>query len=86
MRTSKHPTTLNFDTLLSDLSEQFASIADKRASNSQYSPGDTLKSAFAMFSLKSPSLLNFQERTRMEDGNVQRVYGIKTIPNAVLKE
>jgi hypothetical protein len=66
---------------MQDLSEQFADIADNRARNSQYSLGDTLKSAFAMFSLKSPSLLNFQERTRMEDGNLQRVYGIKTIPS-----
>ena len=81
MRASKHPTPLNFDVLMSDLSEQFASITDKRASNSQYSLSDTLKSAFAMFSLKSPSLLNFQERTRMEDGNLQRVYGISTIPS-----
>jgi hypothetical protein len=80
MRTSKHSTTLNFDALMQDLSEQFSNIADKRASNSQYSLSDTLKSAFAMFSLKSPSLLNFQERTRMEDGNLQRVYRIKNIP------
>lgn len=67
--------------LISDLSEQFASIADNRASNSQYLLSDTLKSAFAIFSLKSPSLLNFQERTRMEDGNLQCIYGIKNIPS-----
>ena len=34
--------------------------------------------AFAMFSLKSPSLLAFdQERTA---GNLQRVYGLKRVP------
>jgi len=34
--------------------------------------------AFAMFSLKSPSLLAFdQERT---EGNLQRVYGLKRVP------
>ena len=83
MRTSKHPTPLNFDMLMSDLSAQFADIADNRASDSQYSLSNTLKSAFAKFSLKSPSLLNFQERTRMEDGNLLRVYGIQTIPSDV---
>lgn len=83
MRTSKHPTPLNFDMLMSDLSGQFADIADNRASDSQYSLSNTLKSAFAKFSLKSPSLLNFQERTRVEDGNLQRVYGIQTIPSDV---
>ena len=81
MRTPKHPTTVNFTTLMDDLSEQFSTIADTRASNSQYSLGDALKSTFAMFSLKSPSLLNFQERTRMEDGNLQRVYRIGSIPS-----
>ncbi|MBL7993505.1 MAG: hypothetical protein JNN25_18850 [Candidatus Kapabacteria bacterium] len=74
MRTSKHPTPLNFDMLMSDLSAQFADIADNRASDSQYSLSNTLK---------SPSLLNFQERTRMEDGNLLRVYGIQTIPSDV---
>ena len=68
---------------MSDLSAQFADIADNRASDSQYSLSNTLKSAFAKFSLKSPSLLNFQERTRVEDGNLQRVYGIQTIPSDV---
>lgn len=34
-----------------------------------------------MFSLKSPSLLNFQERTRTEDGNLQQVYRIENIPS-----
>jgi len=36
-------------------------------------------SAFAMFSLKDPSLLAFEAR-RATDGNLKRVYGIQTIP------
>jgi hypothetical protein len=35
-------------------------------------------SAFAMFSLKSPSLLAFDEERN--EGNVQRVYGIEKAP------
>lgn len=59
---------------MSDLSTQFADIADNRASDSPYSLSNTPKSL---------SLLNFQERTRMEDGNLLRVYGIQTIPSDV---
>jgi hypothetical protein len=40
---------------------------------------DTLMSAFAMFSLKDPSLLAFDER-RKTDGNLKRVYGLEEVP------
>ena len=66
---------------MSELSEHFSSLPDHRSERRQYSLGDTLKSAFAMFSLKSPPLLNFRERTRIEDGNLQRVYRIGAIPS-----
>jgi hypothetical protein len=76
-----HLSSLSFDALMPELSEQFAAVTDKRSEERvRYSISDTLKSAFAMFSLKSPSLLNFRERTRIEDGNLQRVYGIGEIP------
>ena len=72
---------LRFDALMAELDEQFSIVTDKRAQERvQYSICDTLKSAFAMFSLKCPSLLNFRERTRIEDGNLQRVYRIGKIP------
>ena len=75
------PSSLHFDVLMSELSEHFSSLPDHRSERRQYSLGDTLKSAFAMFSLKSPPLLNFRERTRIEDGNLQRVYRIGAIPS-----
>jgi hypothetical protein len=33
-------------------------------------------SAFAMFSLKDPSLLAFEERRRQLEGNLESIYGI----------
>jgi hypothetical protein len=67
---------------MAELSEQFAAVTDQRSEGRiRYSMSDTLKSTFAMFSLKSSSLLNVQERTRIEDGNVRRVYGIGDIPS-----
>ena len=39
---------------------------------------DTLMSAFAMFSVKSPSLLAFDDERK--EGNLQQVYGIGQVP------
>jgi hypothetical protein len=58
---------------------RFEKIKDVRADNQKVSLADALMSAFAMFSLKDPSLLAFEER-RATDENLKRVYGIKTIP------
>jgi hypothetical protein len=56
----------------------FADIPDHRPGKPDMSLPDALLSAFALFSLKSPSLLAFdQERT---EGNLQRVYGMKRVP------
>jgi hypothetical protein len=69
---------LSADTLLGMLRSAFADIADHRAENRGIPLPDALMSAFALFSLKSPSLLAFdKERT---EGNLQRVYGIKYVP------
>ena len=64
--------------LLGLLQTGFADMTDHRSSKPDISLTDALMSAFALFSLKSPSLLAFdKERT---EGNVQRVYGIERVP------
>ncbi len=69
---------LSADALFGLLRTGFADIADHRPGNPDMSLTDVLMSAFALFSLKSPSLLAFdQERT---EGHVQRVYGIERVP------
>jgi hypothetical protein len=69
---------LSADALFGLLRTGFADIPDHRPGQPDMALTDALMSAFAMFSLKSPSLLAFdQERT---EGNVQRVYGIERIP------
>jgi len=55
-------------------------IEDIRADNQKISLADALMSAFAIFSLKDPSLLAFDERRKESDGNLKRLYTIKTIP------
>ena len=59
---------LSADALLGLLRSGFADLADHRPGKPDISLTDALMSAFAMFSLKSPSLLAFdQERT---EGNL----------------
>ena len=55
-------------------------IKDVRTANRTVSLADAMMSAFAIFSLKEPSLLAFDERKNTIDGNLKRLYGIKTIP------
>ncbi len=71
---------LTFDNLMTHLDQQLSRIADHRRANISYSLADVLKSAFAMFSLKSPSLLSFQEQTRIERSNLKQIYRIGEIP------
>jgi hypothetical protein len=69
---------LSADALFGLLRSGFADIAEHRPGKPDISLTDALMSAFAMFSLKSPSLLAFdQERTA---GNLQRVYGMERVP------
>jgi hypothetical protein len=69
---------LSADALFSSLRTGFADIADHRPGTPDISLADALMSAFAMFSLKAPSLLAF-DKERTED-NLQRVYGIERVP------
>ena len=69
---------LSADALFSLLRTGFADVADHRPGDPDMALTDVLMSAFAMFSLKSLSLLAFdRERT---EGNLQPVYGIERVP------
>lgn len=72
---------ITFDYLMGTLSEEFAQLPDHRRANSSYDLADVLRSAFAMFSLKSPSLLAFKELTRQEEKNLKAIYQIRSIPS-----
>ena len=69
---------LSADALFERLRTGFAEIADHRPGTPKISLPDALMSAFAMFSLKSPSLLAFDEERN--EGNLQRLYGIEQVP------
>jgi DDE family transposase len=78
MRALKLRKHLSADALLSKLRSGLGDITDHRLGDVDISLRDALMSAFAMFSLKSPSLLAF-DKERTED-NLQRVYGLERVP------
>ena len=55
---------LSADALFRLLRSRFDSLSDRRSGEVEIPLGDTLMSAFAMFSLKDPSLLAFDHRRR----------------------
>src|SRR2546427_7838963 len=69
---------LSADALFGLVRRGFANIPDYRLSDPDISLTDALMSAFAMFSLKSPSLLAF-DKERAE-GNLHTIYGIERVP------
>src|SRR6267378_7177022 len=69
---------LSADALLRLLQNGFDTIPDHRLAETEISLTDALMSAFAMFSLKAPSLLAF-DKERAE-GNLETIYGIERVP------
>lgn len=74
--TRKH---LSADSLVALLRNRFEKLKDSRSGKPTISMADALMSAFAMFSLKDPSLLAFDKRRN--DKNLQALYKIKRVPS-----
>ena len=66
---------LNADALFSGIYTDFSKVSDPRQGDITISLADALMSGFAMFSLKDPSLLAFDER-RGVDQNLRNIYTI----------
>ena len=71
---------LNADALFHNMRKGFQDIKDTRTGNGKHSLADALMSGFAMFSLKDPSLLQFDARRSTGPHNLKTIYGIGTIP------
>jgi hypothetical protein len=70
---------LNGDALIETLRQRFDKVADTRIQPT-YSLSDALMSGFAMFALKDPSLLAFDERRKEVKSNLHTVFGIDRVP------
>ena len=69
---------LSADALFRLLQNGFDTIPDYRLAETEISLTDALMSAFAMFSLKAPSLLAFDKER--SEGNLESIYGIERVP------
>jgi len=69
---------LSADALFGIVRSGFADIPDHRLTDTDIALTDALMSAFAMFSLKAPSLLAF-DKERVE-GNLATLYSIERVP------
>jgi hypothetical protein len=70
---------LSADALYQQLRRGYEKIPDHRGRKCTISLPDALLSAFAMFALKDPSLLAFEERRN--DANLRNLFGITQIPS-----
>ena len=71
---------LSADSLFRVLRSHFGSLPDPRSAEVEIPLDDALMSAFAMFSLKDPSLLAFDHRRRDPKDNFRTIYGIHRVP------
>src|SRR5256885_1856168 len=69
---------LSIDALFRLVRSGFDPIPDHRCTDAEISLTDTLMAAFAMFSLKSPSVLAFDKQRA--EGNLGTIYGIERVP------
>jgi hypothetical protein len=66
------------DALFRSVRDCFDAVPEPHCSDAEMTFTDTLMSAFAMFSLKSPSLLAFDKQRA--EGNLHTIYGIARVP------
>ena len=71
---------LSADSLFRLIRARCEAIPDPRT-NPDISLGDALMSAFAMFSLKDPSLLAFDDRRHNPNENFRTLYGLQRVPS-----
>jgi hypothetical protein len=77
LKVRKH---LHMDAMLPALYQGFATLPDHRRGKVEIPLPDALMAGLAIFSLKDPSLLAFDERRR-NDGNLGRIFGIGKVPS-----
>ena len=70
---------VSFDPLIQAVQQGAQRIPDHRQAQPDYSITDAVMSGIAMFSLKDPSLLAFQERRN--DQNMKNIYRIENVPS-----
>ena len=71
--------TISMDGEIKSLQSIFEQVKDKHGSNARHKLSDILMSGFAIFSLKYPSLLDFDKQNQVENLNLTQIYGIEKV-------
>lgn len=72
---------LKIDALHTYLAKHFSGFTDKRDDNQSIRMQDALMSGYAVFSLKCPSLLQFNNQRTAREENLRTVYKVKKAPS-----
>ena len=71
---------LSADALFRNIHESFRDILDPRTGKSSVSLPDALMSGLAMFALKDPSLLAFDQRRQQDEENLRMIFHMEHVP------
>src|SRR5271156_161890 len=72
---------LSADALYRLVRSSLHGIAAPRSAAAALTLGDTLMAGFAVFALKEPSLLAFDQQRRSDEGNLKSLFGFQQIPS-----
>ena len=71
---------LSADALYRTIFGSFQDVDDARTGNSTIKLPDAFMSGFAMFTLKDPSMLAFDDRRLLDAKNLQMIFGMEHVP------
>jgi hypothetical protein len=73
-------THLSADSLFRTIYDSFHDVVDPRTGIPTINLPDALMSGFAMFALKDPSMLAFDQRRQQDEKNLQMIFGMENVP------
>jgi hypothetical protein len=71
---------LSADALFRNIRQSFQDVSDPRTGKPDISLPDALMSGLAMFALKDPSMLAFDQRRQQDEKNLQMIFGMERVP------
>ena len=71
---------LSADALFQNIHQSFQDVRDPRTGNPSISLPDALMSGLAMFALKDPSMLAFDQRRQLDEKSLQMIFHVENVP------
>ena len=72
---------LSGDALYRLVRSTFRAVPDSRSQAAEIPMGDALMAGFAVFALKAPSLLAFDDERRNDEANLKSLFGVQNVPS-----